>query len=199
MEKFHGANTSRAERTSAKFAADDQTLLGRGGRSPDARLSRFGKLVLDGFQAGLSWRVILHKRARFLEVFDGFDPARMARYDRRKVAQLLRDPGIVRNRQKVAAAVTNARAFLEFQAKEGAFAPFLWSFVGGAPKQNRRRSLRELPARTRQSDAMSEALAARGFRFTGSTICYAFMQAVGMVNDHLVTCFRHAELRAGRP
>src|SRR2546422_6035707 len=130
----------------------------------------FGKLILDGFQAGLSWRVILHKRARFLEVFDGFDPARMARYDRRKVAQLLRDPGIVRNRQKVAAAVTNARAFLEFQAKEGAFAPFLWSFVGGAPKQNRRRSLRELPARTRQSDAMSEALAARGFRFTGSTI-----------------------------
>ncbi len=159
----------------------------------------FGKLILDGFQAGLSWRVILHKRARFLEVFDGFDPARMARYDRRKVAQLLRDPGIVRNRQKVAAAVTNARAFLEFQAKEGAFAPFLWSFVGGAPKQNRRRSLRELPARTRQSDAMSEALAARGFRFTGSTICYAFMQAVGMVNDHLVTCFRHAELRVGRP
>ena len=159
----------------------------------------FGKLILDGFQAGLSWRVILHKRARFLEVFDGFDPARMARYDRRKVAQLLRDPGIVRNRQKVAAAVTNARAFLEFQAKEGAFAPFLWSFVGGAPKQNRRRSLRELPARTRQSHAMSEALAARGFRFTGSTICYAFMQAVGMVNDHLVTCFRHAELRVGRP
>jgi len=157
----------------------------------------FGKLVLDGFQAGLSWRVILHKRARFLEVFDGFDPERMARYDRRKITQLLRDPGIVRNRQKVAAAVTNARAFLEFQAREGAFAPFLWRFVGGATKQNRRRSLRDLPSRTRQSDAMSEALGARGFRFTGSTICYAFMQAVGMVNDHLVTCFRHAQLGGG--
>jgi DNA-3-methyladenine glycosylase I len=155
----------------------------------------FAKLVLDGFQAGLSWRVILHKRARFLEVFDGFDPERMARYDRRKIAQLLRDPGIVRNRQKVTGAVTNARALLEFQAKEGSFARFLWSFVGGAPKQNRRRSLRELPSRTRESDAMSAALAARGFRFTGSTICYAFMQAVGMVNDHLVTCFRHEEIR----
>src|SRR5213592_3283610 len=130
------SNTSRKRARLWRITRDDRAL--------------FGKLILDGFQAGLSWRVILHKRARFLEVFDGFDPARMARYDRRKVAQLLRDPGIVRNRQKVAAAVTNARAFLEFQAKEGAFAPFLWSFVGGAPKQNRRRSLRELPARTRQ-------------------------------------------------
>ena len=154
----------------------------------------FGKLVLDGFQAGLSWRVILNKRARFLEVFDGFDPERVARYDRRKIGQLLKDPGIVRNRQKVAAAVSNARAFLEFSAHEGAFGPFLWSFVGGVPKQNRRRSLRELPARTRESDAMSEALVDRGFRFVGPTICYAFMQAVGMVNDHLIACFRHAEV-----
>ncbi|HYK83607.1 MAG TPA: DNA-3-methyladenine glycosylase I [Gemmatimonadales bacterium] len=154
----------------------------------------FAKLVLDGFQAGLSWRVILHKRARFLEAFDGFDAERMARYDRRKIAQLLRDPGIVRNRQKVHAAVTNARAFLEFRAREGSFAAFLWTFVGGAPHQYRRRALRELPARTRQSDAMSAALVERGFRFVGPTICYAFMQAVGMVNDHLVTCFRHAEL-----
>jgi DNA-3-methyladenine glycosylase I len=154
----------------------------------------FAKLILDGFQAGLSWRVILDKRARFLEVFDGFDPERVARFDRQRIARLLKDPGIVRNRQKVAAAVSNARAFLEFQAREGRFGPFLWSFVGGVPKQNRRRSLRELPARTRDSDAMSAALRARGFRFVGPTICYAFMQAVGMVNDHLVACFRHAEV-----
>ncbi len=157
----------------------------------------FAKLVLDGFQAGLSWRVILHKRARFLEAFDGFDPERMARYDRSRITRLLKDPGIVRNRQKVNAAVTNARAFLAFQETEGAFAGFLWSFVGGAPKQYRRRRLRDLPARSRESDAMSAALTQRGFRFVGPTICYAFMQAVGMVNDHLVTCFRHAEL--GRP
>ena len=160
----------------------------------------FAKLVLDGFQAGLSWRVILHKRARFLEVFDGFDPARMARYDARKIKQILKDPGIVRNRQKVRAAIDNARAFLEFQKKEGGFGAFLWSFVGGTPKQYRRRTLRDLPTRTRESDAMSEALVERGFRFVGPTICYAFMQAVGMANDHLVTCFRHRELdgAAGR-
>ncbi|HYY52821.1 MAG TPA: DNA-3-methyladenine glycosylase I [Myxococcales bacterium] len=155
----------------------------------------FAKLVLDGFQAGLSWAVILNKRARFLEVFEGFDAERMARYDRRKIAKLLKDPGIVRNRQKVEAAVTNARAFVQFQETEGSFDAFLWSFVGGAPRHNARRSLRQLPARTRESDRMSEALVKRGFRFVGPTICYAFMQAVGMVNDHLVSCFRHAELQ----
>jgi DNA-3-methyladenine glycosylase I len=154
----------------------------------------FAKLILDGFQAGLSWRVILNKRARFLEVFDGFDPERVARYDQKKISQLLKDPGIVRNRQKVGAAVSNARAFLEFQAQEGGFGPFLWGFVGGVPKQNRRRSFRALPARTRESDAMSSALVERGFRFVGPTICYAFMQAVGMVNDHLMSCFRYPEL-----
>ena len=158
----------------------------------------FAKLVLDGFQAGLSWRVILHKRARFLEAFDGFDAERMARYDRRKIAQILRDPGIVRNRQKVAAAIANARAYLAFQAAQGGFGTFLWSFVGGRPRQYRRRRLRDLPARSRESDTMSAALAERGFRFVGPTICYAFMQAVGMVNDHLVTCFRHAELGGAR-
>jgi DNA-3-methyladenine glycosylase I len=156
----------------------------------------FAKLILDGFQAGLSWRVILHKRARFLEAFDAFDPERLARYDRRKLAQLLRDPGIVRNRQKVQAAVINARAYLQCREREGRFAPFLWSFVGGAPQQYRRRSLRELPPRSRASEAMSAALRDRGFRFVGPTICYAFMQAVGMVNDHLVSCFRHAQLRS---
>ncbi len=155
----------------------------------------FAKLVLDGFQAGLSWRVILHKRARFLEVFEGFDAERVARYDRRKIAQLLRDQGIIRNRQKVQAAVRNARAFLEFRARRESFDAFLWDFVGGVPRQYRRRSLRDLPARSRESDAMSAALSERGFRFVGPTICYAFMQAVGMVNDHLVKCFRHAELR----
>lgn len=157
----------------------------------------FAKLILDGFQAGLSWSVILNKRTRFLEVFEGFDPERMARYDRRKIAQILKDPGIVRNRQKVEAAVTNARALLEFQEEEGSFDTFLWSFVGGAPRQNARRSLQKLPARTKESDRMSDALLERGFRFVGPTICYAFMQAVGMVNDHLVTCFRHPELQAG--
>jgi DNA-3-methyladenine glycosylase I len=155
----------------------------------------FAKLVLDGFQAGLSWSIILNKRARFLEVFEGFDPERIARYDRRRIAQILKDPGIVRNRQKVEAAVINARAFLEFQEKEGSFDAFLWSFVGGVPRQNTRRSLRQIPTRTRESDRMSEALVERGFRFVGPTICYAFMQAVGMVNDHLVTCFRHAQLQ----
>ena len=156
----------------------------------------FAKLELDGFQAGLSWSIILRKRARFLEVFDGFDPERMARYDRRKIAQALKDPGIVRNRQKVEAAVGNARAFLAYRETEGSFDAFLWSFVGGAPKQNARRSLRQLPAHTKESDRMSEALVDRGFHFVGPTICYAFMQTVGMVNDHLVTCFRHAELLA---
>jgi DNA-3-methyladenine glycosylase I len=155
----------------------------------------FAKLVLDGFQAGLSWSIILNKRAGFLQAFDGFDPERMARYDRRRIERLLKDPGIVRNRQKIEAAIANARAFLELHDKEGSFDGFLWSFVGGAPKHNARRSLRGLPARTRESDRMSEALVERGFRFVGPTICYAFMQAVGMVNDHLVTCFRHEQLR----
>jgi len=156
----------------------------------------FGKLVLDGFQAGLSWSIILNKRARFLEVFDGFDPERMARFDRRRIERILKDPGIVRNRQKIEAAVTNAKALLEFQEKEGSFDTFLWSFVGGAPKQNARRSLRQLPVRTKESDGMSGALVERGFRFVGPTICYAFMQAVGMVNDHEKTCFRWRELNA---
>src|SRR5881409_2412352 len=127
----------------------------------------FAKLVLDGFQAGLSWSIILHKRARFLEAFDGFDPERMARYDRKKIVRLLKDPGIVRNRQKVNAAIGNARAFLEFQERTGAFGDFLWGFVGGTPKQYRRRAVRDLPARTRESDAMSVALTERRFRFVG--------------------------------
>src|SRR5437764_5137998 len=155
----------------------------------------FAKLVLDGFQAGLSWAIILRKRERFLEAFDGFDPERMASYDRKRIRRLLQDPGIVRNRQKVEAAVANARAFVEFRETHGSFDAFLWSFVSGVPKQRARKTLRQIPARTRESDRMSAALGERGFRFVGPTICYAFMQAVGMVNDHLVTCFRHGEVR----
>ncbi|MEX2156789.1 MAG: DNA-3-methyladenine glycosylase I [Gemmatimonadales bacterium] len=154
----------------------------------------FGKLVLDGFQAGLSWAIILRKRDDFLRAFDGFDPDRMARYDARRVAKLLRDPGIVRNRQKVRAAVGNARAFLEMMEAGESFDALLWQFVGGRPKHNSWKTLRRIPAETKESIAMSKALVERGFRFVGPTICYAFMQAVGMVNDHLIACFRYREL-----
>ena len=159
----------------------------------------FGKLVLDGFQAGLSWAIILRKREAFLRAFDGFDPDRMARYDARRVAKLLRDPGIVRNKQKVRSAVTNARAFLKMKDAGESFDTFLWQFVGGAPKHNARKTLRGVPAETKESIAMSKALMERGFRFVGPTICYAFMQAVGMVNDHLVTCFRYPLLTSPAP
>jgi DNA-3-methyladenine glycosylase I len=156
----------------------------------------FEFLILEGAQAGLSWATILNKRARYREVFDGFDPARVARYDERKVAALLADPGIVRNRLKVAAAVTNARAFLEVQREFGSFDAYLWGFVGGRPRQNAWRRLADVPARTPESDALSRDLKRRGFKFVGSTICYAFMQAVGLVNDHESGCFRHAEVKA---
>ena len=155
----------------------------------------FAKLILDGFQAGLSWAIILRKRDAFLEAFDGFDPDRMARYTAVRRRRLLADPGIVRNRQKIDAAIGNARAFLDMREAGERFGPFLWSFVEGEPKQNRWRSLRQIPATSRESEEMSRALLERGFRFVGPTICYAFMQAVGMVNDHLVSCYRHAELR----
>jgi DNA-3-methyladenine glycosylase I len=154
----------------------------------------FEFLVLDAAQAGLSWEIILRKREGFRAAFDGFDPGKVARYDRRRVQRLLADPGIIRNRLKVESAVTNARAFLAVQEEFGSFAGYIWQFVGGRPRVNHRRSLREVPARTPQSDAMSRALRERGFRFVGSTICYAFMQAAGMVNDHAVHCFRHAPL-----
>jgi DNA-3-methyladenine glycosylase I len=154
----------------------------------------FAKLILDGFQAGLSWGIILRKRAAFLEAFDGFDPERMSRYTAARRRRLLADPGIVRNRQKIDAAIGNARAFLEMREAGQRFAPFLWSFVNGAPKQNRWRSTQRIPATSPESERMSRALVERGFRFVGPTICYAFMQAVGMVNDHIVTCYRHQEL-----
>jgi DNA-3-methyladenine glycosylase I len=154
----------------------------------------FEMLVLEGAQAGLSWATILRKRERYREVFAGFDPAAVARFDARKRERLLRDPGIVRNRSKIEAAVGNAKAAMAIRRDEGSLDAFLWSFVGGTPVQNRWRSLDDIPAHTDESKIMSTTLKAHGFRFVGPTICYAFMQAVGMVNDHLVDCFRHAEV-----
>jgi DNA-3-methyladenine glycosylase I len=150
----------------------------------------FEFLVLEGAQAGLSWETVLRKRERYREVFDGFDPAKVARYTARKVAQLLRDPGIIRNRLKVGSAVANARAFLKVQQEFGSFDAYVWRFVGGRPRINRWTALREVPAKTAESDALSGDLIARGFRFVGPTIVYAHMQATGMVNDHTIDCFR---------
>jgi DNA-3-methyladenine glycosylase I len=154
----------------------------------------FEFLILEGAQAGLSWSTVLKKRARYREVFDDFDPARVARYGDAKVAALLDDTGIIRNRLKVGSAISNAQAFLQVQQDHGSFDAFIWQFVGGAPRINRWSSLSELPATTAESDAMSRELKRRGFRFVGSTICYALMQATGMVNDHTVDCFRYTEL-----
>ena len=154
----------------------------------------FEFLILEGAQAGLSWDTILKKRARYREVFAGFDPAKVARFDTAKVRQLLKDPGIIRNKLKVQAAITNAKAFLEAQREFGSFEKYIWGFVGGAPKQNAWNGRQKAPAKTKESDAMSKDLQKRGFRFVGSTICYAFMQAVGMVNDHAEECFRHEEV-----
>ena len=154
----------------------------------------FEFLILEGAQAGLSWDTVLGKRARYREVFDGFDPEKVARYDKRKVRELLGDAGIIRNRLKIAAAIGNARAFLKLQEEFGAFDAYIWKFVGGRPKQNAWKTHKRLPAKTAESDALSKDLQKRGFRFVGSTICYALMQATGMVNDHLVSCFRYADL-----
>jgi DNA-3-methyladenine glycosylase I len=154
----------------------------------------FEFLILEGAQAGLSWITILRKREAYRAAFAGFDPQAVARFDDAKVAELLADPGIVRNRLKVASAVTNARAFLKVQEEFGSFDAYMWRFVDGKPIRNRWRSITEVPASTPVSDAMSRDLKRRGFRFVGSTICYAHMQAVGMVNDHTVDCFRWREL-----
>ncbi len=154
----------------------------------------FELLILEGAQAGLSWSTILKKRAHYRAAFDHFDARRIAQYDAPKVAQLLADPGIVRNRLKIAATIRNAQAFLEVQREFGSFDRYLWPFVGGQPLQNSRREMADVPARTSESDALSQDLLKRGFKFVGSTICYAFMQASGMVNDHLVSCYRHREI-----
>ena len=154
----------------------------------------FEMLILEGAQAGLSWSTILAKREHYGEAFDGFDMERIARYTPRKVAQLLANAGIVRNRLKIAATIQNAKACIAVAEECGSLGALLWSFVNGKPIQNRRRSMKEVPARTAESDAMSKELLRRGFKFVGSTICHAFMQATGMVNDHLTCCFRHREV-----
>jgi DNA-3-methyladenine glycosylase I len=154
----------------------------------------FEFLILEGAQAGLSWDTILKKREHYRRVFDNFDAKKVARYNAQKVRQLLGDPGIVRNRLKIAAAIQNATAFLEVQKEFGSFDVYLWPFVGGKPKQNAWRSIKVVPARTPESEALSKDLLKRGFKFVGSTICYAMMQAIGMVNDHTVDCFRYREV-----
>ena len=159
----------------------------------DRKLFEF--LILEGAQAGLSWSTILNKRENYRRAFDKFDPKKVARYDQRKIQKLLGDPGIVRNKLKIASTVGNAKAFLRVQEEFGSFDRYIWQFVGGKPRVNGRKSMKQLPARTEESDAMSKDLGKRGFNFVGSTICYAFMQAVGMVNDHVVDCFRYRELR----
>ena len=158
-------------------------------RHDDRTLFEF--LILEGAQAGLSWETILKKRQNYRKAFADFDPRKVARFDARRIEKLLADPGIVRNRLKVAGAVRNAKAFLAVQQEFGSFDAYVWRFVGGKPIVNARKSLKDVPARTAESDAMSKDLKKRGFTFVGSTICYAFMQAVGMVNDHEVKCFRY--------
>jgi DNA-3-methyladenine glycosylase I len=159
----------------------------------DRKLFEF--LVLEGAQAGLSWNTILRKRDNYRKAFDRFDPARVARYNPAKSAQLLKDPGIVRNRLKIAAAIQNAKSFLKVQEEFDGFDPYVWRFVDGKPKRNRWNSYKQAPAQTPESDAMSKDLRGRGFKFVGSTICYAFMQAVGMVNDHELGCFRRTQIK----
>jgi DNA-3-methyladenine glycosylase I len=155
----------------------------------------FEFLILEGAQAGLSWSTILNKREAYRKAFAGFDPRKVARFDEEKIASLLENPGIVRNRLKIQSSVANAQAFLAVQKEFGNFDSYIWGFTGGKVLQNRRQTLKDVPPRTPESDAMSKDLRKRGFNFVGSTICYAFMQATGMVNDHLVTCFRYKELK----
>jgi DNA-3-methyladenine glycosylase I len=154
----------------------------------------FEFLILEGAQAGLSWATILKKRENYRAAFDNFDPLLVAQYDENKIAELLGNPGIVRNRLKIASAVQNARSFLAVQDEFGSFDAYIWRFVGGTPKRNAWKLMAEIPAKTPESDALSKDLVSRGFKFVGSTICYAHMQAVGMVNDHVVGCFRYSEV-----
>lgn len=158
----------------------------------DRKLFEF--LVLEGSQAGLSWITVLKKRTNYQRAFDSFDPAKIARYPEKDVNRLLADPGIIRNRLKIMAAITNAQKFLDVQNEFGSFDTYIWRFTDGEPIKHRFRSLSQIPAKTRESDAMSEGLQRSGFKFVGSTICYAFMQAVGMVNDHTTNCFRYSQL-----
>jgi DNA-3-methyladenine glycosylase I len=155
----------------------------------------FEFFVLDLFQAGLSWSTILNKRENFRKAFDNFEPKKIARYNQRKVRMLLSDAGIIRNAMKIGATIKNARAFLAVQEKYGTFDKYIWPFVDGTPRVNKWRTIKQIPAKTAESDAMSKDLKARGFAFVGSTICYSYMQAAGMVNDHLVSCFRYRQLK----
>ena len=155
----------------------------------------FEMLLLEGTQAGLSWLTILKKRENYRKAFHGFDPKKIAAYSQRDIQRLLNDAGIVRNRLKIESAIRNARGMLKIVQEFGSFSSFLWRYVNNSPRQNARKSLSELPARTEQSDMMSSDLKKRGFKFVGSTICYAFMQSVGMVNDHIIGCFRYAEVK----
>ena len=158
----------------------------------DRKLFEF--LILEGFQAGLSWRTILHKRENFRKAFDNFDFNKVAKYDKRKINSLLKNEGIIRNKLKIEGAITNAKAFLQVRKEFGTFDKYIWSFVNGKPTKNKFKSLKELPARTKLSDKISEDLKKRGFKFVGSTIVYAHMQATGMVNDHVVSCYRYGDL-----
>lgn len=158
----------------------------------DRKLFEF--LILEGAQAGLSWLTILKKRQNYREAFDNFDARKIAEYDRRKLEELLSNKGIVRNRLKIEAAIQNAKAFLAVQGEFGSFDAYIWQFVGGEPRKNAWKTVKEIPSKTGESDAMSRDLSKRGFKFVGSTICYAFMQAIGMVNDHAVDCFRYDEV-----
>ncbi len=155
----------------------------------------FELLILEGFQAGLSWITILRKRNNFRKAFDNFDPEKIARYDSKKINQLMKNEGIIRNRLKINAAKINAKCFLEVQKEFGSFDKYIWKFTSGKPRINKFKNLKEIPAKTKESDAMSKDLKRRGFKFVGSTICYAFMQATGMVNDHIRECFRYKELK----
>ena len=157
----------------------------------DRKLFEF--LLLDNAQAGLSWQTILNRRANYRKAFDGFDPAKVARYNKRKIESLLKDPGIIRNRLKVQHAVTNARAFVKTQQEFGSFDEYIWRFVDGKPIRKRWKTIKQIPSTSPESDAMSKDLKKRGFKFVGSTICYAFMQSTGMVNDHITTCFRYEQ------
>lgn len=155
----------------------------------------FEYMILDAFQAGLSWNTIINKRKNFRKAFDNFDPVKISKYSNKKIQSLLNDAGIIRNRLKIYAAVNNAKAFLKVQKEFGTFDRYIWQFTGEKTIVNKWKTIKEIPAKTKESDAMSKDLLRRGFRFVGSTICYAFMQAAGMVNDHIVTCFRYKELR----
>ncbi len=187
-----------AERARCEWAGDEAQMLAYhdeewGVPIYDDRLL-FEFIILEGAQAGLSWRTILNKRESYRAAFDNFDAQKIIEYDEDKIAALLANPGIVRNRLKVRATVKNAQQFLAMQEEFGSFAKYIWSFVDGKPKQNHRQSLAEVPATTAQSDALSKDMKKRGFSFVGSTICYAFMQAAGLVNDHTVDCYRYTEV-----